>query len=86
MATTTAADFPLATTDPYVADNDHGSANAGGEVNDAAGAAGSSTGAIRISQGALIAIIVVVSVVGVLGSMSTSCASLIDILPCGLSC
>ncbi|EMR70262.1 hypothetical protein MGN70_000116 [Eutypa lata] len=67
MATTTAADFPLATTDPYVIDNDHGSANAGGEVNDAAGAAGSSPGVAQISQGALIAIIVVVSVVGALG-------------------
>ncbi len=69
MATTTATDFPLATSDPYVTDNDHGSANAGGEVNDAAGAAGSSPGAAQISQGALIAIIVVVSVVGALGSM-----------------
>lgn len=76
MATTTANDFPLSTDDPYVADNGHGSANAGGEVNDAAGAAGSSPGVAQISQGALIAIIVVVSVVGALGSISTPLPSL----------
>ncbi|RYP01269.1 hypothetical protein DL763_000241 [Monosporascus cannonballus] len=68
MATTTAEDdFPLATSSPFIINNSHGSANAGGQVNDDAGAAGSSPGAAQISQGALIAIIIVVSVVGVLG-------------------
>ncbi|RYP47957.1 hypothetical protein DL768_006054 [Monosporascus sp. mg162] len=68
MATTTADNsFPLATSDPFIVDNGHGSANAGGQVNDDAGAAGSSPGAAQISQGALIAIIIVVSVVAVLG-------------------
>jgi hypothetical protein len=63
--------FPLDGSDNYTGDNSEGSANAGGGVNDAAGAAGSSPYNGGISQGALIAIIVVVSVVGVLGSMST---------------
>ncbi|KAI8631050.1 hypothetical protein F5Y19DRAFT_20192 [Xylariaceae sp. FL1651] len=70
MATNTATNFPLSTADPYSAggDNQPGSANAGGAVDDAAGAAGSSPGAIQISHGALIAIIVVVAVVVVAGT------------------
>lgn len=59
--------FPLDGADNYTGDNSEGSANAGGGVNDAAGAAGSSPYNGGLSQGALIAIIVVVSVVGVLG-------------------
>ena len=70
MATAaTDSDFPLATDDPFTPDNGHGSANAGGEVNDAAGASGGNSGSGQLSQGALIAIIVVVSVVAVLGGM-----------------
>ncbi|KAI0102985.1 hypothetical protein GGR51DRAFT_525246 [Nemania sp. FL0031] len=61
MATST-ADFPLSTEDPIP-----GSSGPGGAVDDAAGAAGSSPGAVQLSHGALIAIIVVVAVVVVLG-------------------
>ncbi|KAI0408392.1 hypothetical protein F4802DRAFT_410390 [Xylaria palmicola] len=61
MATNT-ADFPLATENPLPGDN-----GPGGAVDDAAGAAGSSPGAVQLSHGALIAIIVVVAVVVVLG-------------------
>jgi len=64
MATTTAP-FPLATENPYPEDR----AGAGSGVdNNAAGASGSSPGAVEISRGALIAIIVVVVLVGVIGS------------------
>ncbi|KAJ8112991.1 hypothetical protein ONZ43_g5259 [Nemania bipapillata] len=61
MATNT-ADFPLSTEDPTP-----GSSTPAGAVDDAAGAAGSSPGAVQLSHGALIAIIVVVAVVVVLG-------------------
>ena len=65
MATATSA-FPLATEDPYTGP---GSASGGGGPADsAAGASGSTPGAIEISHGALIAIIVIVCVVGVFGS------------------
>ncbi|KAK3350139.1 hypothetical protein B0T25DRAFT_260550 [Lasiosphaeria hispida] len=77
MATTTAVDFPLATTNPYTGGQDQGagSANAGpGSADDGtlAGASGSSTGNIELSKGGLIAIIVVVVVVGILGIASTA--------------
>jgi hypothetical protein len=62
MATNT-ADFPLSTADPYPGDN-----GAGNAVDDAAGAAGDSPGAVQLSHGALIAIIVVVAVVVIGGS------------------
>ncbi|TGJ88597.1 hypothetical protein E0Z10_g196 [Xylaria hypoxylon] len=61
MATST-ADFPLSTEDPYA-----GSGTPGGGIDDAAGAAGESPGAVQLSHGALIAIIVVVALVVVLG-------------------
>ncbi|KAF2972888.1 hypothetical protein GGR58DRAFT_157621 [Xylaria digitata] len=61
MATNT-ADFPLSTEDPYP-----GNSGPGGAVDDAAGAAGDSPGAVQLSHGALIAIIVVVALVVVIG-------------------
>jgi len=64
--TSTSAFFPLATENPYPEDVHGGPPNTG--VDNAAGASGSSPGAVEISRGALIAIIVVVVVVGVIGS------------------
>lgn len=68
MASATSA-FPLASESPTGGnDNGSGSANAGGSVDDAAGASGSSPGAVELSHGALVAIIIVVVVVALLGS------------------
>ncbi|KAI0601147.1 hypothetical protein F4775DRAFT_480963 [Biscogniauxia sp. FL1348] len=67
MATSTGS-FPLSTEVPYgTGDSGPGSANSGGAVDDAAGASGSSPGAVQISHNAIIAIIIVVAVVSVLG-------------------
>ena len=71
MATSTSNPFPLAT-DPGATDNSAGSVNAGGSVDNAAGASGGSYSGAQISQQALIAIIVVVVVVAILGSKSAS--------------
>jgi hypothetical protein len=69
MTTTTSQYFPLATEHPCTGnDCDGPTANGGGGVDTAAGAAGASPGAVEISRGAMTAIIVVVSVVALLGS------------------
>lgn len=70
MATSTSSNsFPLATDGTYTeGDSGPGSISSGGNIDDAAGASGSSPGAIQISHGAIVAIIVVVAVVCVLGS------------------
>ncbi|KAK6080625.1 hypothetical protein SCUP234_05171 [Seiridium cupressi] len=67
--TSTSTAFPLATEDPYTGGQDDGagSANSGGSIDDAAGAAGSTTGAVELSHGALVAIIVVVVIVAIGG-------------------
>ncbi|KAI1472972.1 uncharacterized protein F4812DRAFT_454791 [Daldinia caldariorum] len=68
MATSTSDPFPLATDETYSeGDSGPGSISSGGSIDDAAGASGSSPGAIQISHGAIVAIIVVVAVVCVLG-------------------
>jgi hypothetical protein len=68
--TTTSTAFPLATEDPYTGGQDPsaGSANSGSSIDDAAGASGSTTGAVELSHGALVAIIIVVVVVALGGS------------------
>ncbi|KAI1342989.1 hypothetical protein F5Y15DRAFT_273526 [Xylariaceae sp. FL0016] len=65
MAGTATSAFPLATEDPYTGGGDNGLGGSG--VDDAAGASGSSPGAVSISHGAMVAIIIVVAIVGVLG-------------------
>ncbi|KAH7040837.1 uncharacterized protein B0I36DRAFT_344513 [Microdochium trichocladiopsis] len=66
MASSTVNPFPLAT-EAGATDNSAGSVNAGGQVDNAAGASGGSFSGAQISPTAIIAIIVVVSVVAVLG-------------------
>ncbi|KAH6647484.1 hypothetical protein BKA67DRAFT_662271 [Truncatella angustata] len=70
--TSTSNAFPLATQDPYTGGQDSsvGSANSGGSVDNEAGAAGSTSGAVELSHGALVAIIVVVVVVALGGIAS----------------
>lgn len=67
MAATTSTAFPLATQEPYTGP-DSASGDPSAADNNAAGASGSTPGALEISRGAMIAIIVVVVVVGIMGS------------------
>lgn len=74
MASQTSHDFPLATEDYYNGDGASGQENSGAAdhaVDSEAGASGDSSGAISISEEALIAIIVVVSIIAALGSKSS---------------
>jgi predicted metalloprotease len=64
MADTT-GHFPLATADPYTGSDGPDAIDDGS----AAGASGTSSGGLVLSQGAVIAIIVVVVVVALFGSM-----------------
>lgn len=74
MTSTTSGSFPLATEDPYTGgqDSSAGSANSGGSIDNEAGAAGGTSGAVELSHGALVAIIIVVVLVAVGGSTSWS--------------
>ncbi|KAK0641202.1 hypothetical protein B0T16DRAFT_461295 [Cercophora newfieldiana] len=77
MATTTTADFPLATENPFRGGGeDAGAGTAGaapGSVADgsAAGASGSSSGSLELSRGGLIAIVIVVVFIALVGIAST---------------